>query len=78
MINSVKVILYSPTFLSKLYFTLSPRQRKARVIIEKYVYQMIDHEISIRSESTAERKGTSLIASLVNALGDDEQKGKGR
>ena len=77
VLSSVKVLLYAPNFLSKLFFALNPRQRRARRIIENYVYKMIDQELNLSPKSRVERKRNSLIASLVDSL-REETKSKDR
>jgi cytochrome P450 len=72
-VGAVEIVMYLPKFLSIIYLKLSPRHRRARATIERYVYRMIDHELAQNPETIAERKRTSLIASLVCALQKDEQ-----
>jgi hypothetical protein len=62
-----------PTFISKLYLKVSPCYRHAMITISAYLNQMIEQEQRKTPEEIAERKRTSLIASLVGALQQDEQ-----
>ena len=62
-----------PNFLAKLYLKLSPQYRRARQIIEEYLNQIIEEEQRKAPEEIAERKRTSLIASLVTSIQQDEK-----
>ncbi len=62
-----------PNFVSKLYLKLSPRYQRARAIIEEYLKQIIEQELRKTPEEIAEQKRTSLIASLVTSLQQDEK-----
>ena len=68
-----RVASFSPRFLSKIYINISRRYRRSTAIINKSVNQMIEKELIESSESRAERKRTSLIASLVASLEQDEK-----
>jgi hypothetical protein len=72
-LSAFDIVSFLPKHLSIIYLKLSPRHRRARATIERYVYRMIDHELAQNPETIAERKRTSLIASLVCALQKDEQ-----
>ncbi|CAF3510932.1 unnamed protein product [Rotaria sp. Silwood1] len=73
MISSIMPIIYLPTIVAKIYVTLSLRQRRARKVIERYIDKMIQHELAASSESVVQRKRTSLIASLVDALQNNQK-----
>ena len=62
-----------PTFISKIYLKISPRYRHTMITINNYLNQMIEQEQRKTSEEIAERKRTSLIASLVDSLQQDEK-----
>ena len=67
-----KTTLYMPRFMSKIYLKFNSKYRQVMNTIEKYFYQMIDQEQSKNKEEIAQRKRTSLIASLVSSLQIDE------
>jgi cytochrome P450 len=72
-LDTIYPVFFLPKLVSIIYLKLNPRYRRARTIIQQYVYRMIDHELAEYSETIAERKRTSLIASLVSALQKDEK-----
>jgi hypothetical protein len=51
---------------------LNFKARRARVIIDRYLESMIEHELNATSDMREKRKRTSLIASLVTSLQEDE------
>jgi hypothetical protein len=67
------MVSYSPRFLSKIYLNLSQRYRRSQAIVNKYLNQIIEKELNVSPESTAERKRTCLIASFVSSLQEDEK-----
>ncbi|CAF0737712.1 unnamed protein product [Adineta steineri] len=71
--ESIYPVFFLPKFAAFIYLRLSRRYQRARTIIQQYVYRIIDHELIDCSETIAERKRTSLIASLTSALQDDEK-----
>jgi len=73
LLKTLNVVFYAPRFISKIYLILNFRYRKARTIIQKYVYQMVEQELGESEESRVQRKRTSLIASLVASLQPDEK-----
>jgi len=62
-----------PTFISKIYLKISPRYRHTMITLGDYLNQMMEQEQRKTSEEIAERKRTSLIASLVDSLQQDEK-----
>ncbi len=54
-------IFFLPPILGTIYTKLSPQHRRAKAIIERYIYQMIDNEMAETQESIAQRKRTCLI-----------------
>ncbi|CAF1451183.1 unnamed protein product, partial [Rotaria sordida] len=64
---------YLPNFLLRAYMKLSPKYRRIQTTIKRYLYRMIEQELTETPESRAQRKKTSLIASLVASLQIDEQ-----
>ncbi|CAF3462225.1 unnamed protein product [Rotaria sp. Silwood1] len=66
-------VMRMPIFMIKLYLATSSRYRKAIFTIHEYFNQMIAQEQRKTPEQIAERKRTSLIASLVGSLQEDEK-----
>ena len=62
-----------PNIYKKIYLKLNSRYRRTRVIIEEYLNQIIEQEQRKTPEEIAEQKRTSLIASLVTSLQQDEK-----
>ncbi|UJR10982.1 hypothetical protein I4U23_015167 [Adineta vaga] len=60
-----------PMILAKLYL-LNPTYRRAKTIIDRYLNEMIEQELRETSDMRTARKKTSLIASLVASLQQDE------
>lgn len=73
LLRTAQTVLHSPTILSIIYLKLSPQYRRAEAIIRQYCNSIIEHELTQSSESIAQRKRTSLIASLVSSLQQDEK-----
>ena len=72
-LSTIELVPFLPKMIAIIYLKLNRRHRRARATIERYIYEMIDHELAKNSETIAERKRTSLIASLVSGLQRDEQ-----
>jgi hypothetical protein len=66
-------IFLLPSIIGTIYTKLSPQHRRAKAIIERYIYQMIDNETADTQESIAQRKRACLIASLVASLQENEE-----
>ncbi|CAF1425920.1 unnamed protein product [Rotaria sordida] len=64
---------YLPSFLFGAYLKLSPKCRQTHATIKRHLYRMIEQELTETPESRAQRKKTSLIASLIASLQTDEQ-----
>ncbi len=62
-----------PIIIGRIYLLLNLEYRRARATIDRYLQQMIDQELRETPETRAERKKTSLIASLVASLQQDEK-----
>jgi cytochrome P450 len=73
LLNTMQTIIQLPTFLARIYMLLNFKVRRARAIIDQYFKRMIEHELNETSETRAERKRTSLIASLVTSLQENEK-----
>ncbi|CAF1339492.1 unnamed protein product [Rotaria sp. Silwood1] len=66
------IVLQMPTFLACIYL-LNPAYRRAVSTIDRYLHEMIEQELRETPERRSERKRTSLIASLVGSLQQDEK-----
>lgn len=66
-------LIQLPVVVGRLYLFLSPEYRKARQVIDRYLREMIDQELRETPAMRAERKRSSLIASLVASLQSDEK-----
>ncbi|CAF3698437.1 unnamed protein product [Rotaria sp. Silwood1] len=64
--------IFLPNFISRIYTIFSSQYRRDRATAERYLYRMIEQELTKTAESRAQRKKTSLIASLVDSLQTDE------
>lgn len=62
-----------PNFLSKIYLKFSSRYQRSRSTIEQYLNQIIEQEQSKTLEEITAQKRTSLIASLITSLQQDEK-----
>ncbi|CAF1178689.1 unnamed protein product [Adineta steineri] len=72
-LNTMQIVLQLPTFVARIFWFLNFKARRARTIIDRYVNDMIEHELNSSSEMRSERKRTSFIASLVISLQVDEK-----
>lgn len=73
LLSTVEIASYVPSLFLKVYLKLNLRYRRARSIIQRYLYKMIEQELQESRESREQRKKSSLIASLVDSLQMDEQ-----
>ncbi|CAF4545445.1 unnamed protein product, partial [Rotaria sp. Silwood2] len=73
MMSTFKMALYAPSFVSIIYMKLNTRFQRARATVERHFNKMIEQELAESPDSRAQRKKTSLIASLVNSLQPDEK-----
>jgi hypothetical protein len=71
-LGAAKTVTQLPTIIGRIYL-FNPVYRRARAIIDRYLHQMIEQELRETLEMRAERKRTSLIASLVDSLQKDEK-----
>jgi cytochrome P450 len=62
-----------PNIISELYLKLNFRYQRTRLIIEQFLNQIMEQEQRKTAEQIAEQKRTSLIASLVTSLQQDEK-----
>ena len=67
------IIVKAPLFIGRLYLFFNRKFQRSRVIIHRYIYQMIDQELRETEERRLERKRNSLIASLVALLQQHEK-----
>ncbi|CAF1131795.1 unnamed protein product [Adineta steineri] len=72
-LSNFNIMLFSPKILSTIYFKLSSQYRQSQKTIEQYFDRMIKQELDNGKELIAQRKRTSLIASLVGSLQQDEE-----
>ena len=73
LVNTMQTLFQLPTFLARIFMFLNFKARRGRVIIDKYLENMIENELNATPDMTAERKRTSPIASLVTSLQEDEK-----
>ena len=73
LLNTIMVLVQLPIFVGRIYLFCHWKVRRARTTIDRYLEQMIEHELKMTPEMRAERKRISFIASLVSALQQDEQ-----
>jgi cytochrome P450 len=73
VLDVMNIVFYSPKVFAKIYLKLNLRYRRARATLEKYLDRMIEQELGESEESRTQRKRTSLIASLVASLQQDEK-----
>ncbi|CAF4448476.1 unnamed protein product, partial [Adineta steineri] len=69
----MQIVLQLPTLLARIFWFLNFKARRARTVIDRYVNEMIEHELNSSLEMRSERKRTSFIASLVTSLQVDEK-----
>jgi hypothetical protein len=72
----LKIFLFTipiPTLISRMYLKICPQYRQTMITISDYLKQIIEQEQRKTSEEITERKRTSLIASLVDSLQEDEK-----
>lgn len=62
-----------PMFVVQLYLMFSPHYRQALSTIHNHLNEIIDAELSKTQQEIAERKRTSLIASLINSIETTDQ-----
>ena len=61
-----------PTSFGRIYVSFNRRYQRAKTTIYRYLEQMIEQELRQTPETRAQRKRTSLIASLVDSIQTDE------
>jgi hypothetical protein len=72
----IKIFLLTipvPTFISRIYLKMSPQYKHSIITISDCLKQMIEQEQRKTPKEIAARKRTSLIASLVGSLQQDEK-----
>ncbi len=72
-LDAILICIQLPRILARIYLLLNIKYRQSRSIIERYLQQMIEQELRETPQIRAERKRTSLIASLIDSLQQDEQ-----
>ena len=71
-LQAAVVCIQLPTILARLYLLLSLQYRRSIATINRHLERMIEQELRQTPETRAQRKRTSLIASLVDSLQSDE------
>jgi len=61
-------IVKAPLFIGRIYLFFNRKFQQSRVIIHRYIYQMIEQELGESDGRRIERRRTSLVASLVSLL----------
>lgn len=72
-LDTFNIMFFSPRIISLIYFKVSFKYRRALKTMERYFDRMIEQELTSDPQSIAQRKRTSLIASLVSSLQADEK-----
>ena len=73
LLNTMQTIFQLPMFFARMFLFFNLKVRRARAVIDQYLERMIEHELNATADMRAERKRTSLIASLVTSLQEDEK-----
>ena len=73
IMNIFRLVIYAPNIVSSTYLKWSPQYKRARATVERYLNNMVEQELAESPDSRAQRKKTSLIASLVSSLQTDEK-----
>ena len=71
-LSAFRMLIFSPRLLYLLYTKISPSYRHSQKFLKNYVNGIVDQELSNSPEYILQRKRTSLIASLVSSLQEDE------
>ena len=70
--NAIARIVEMPKFIGRVYLFCNFKYRHARSILNNCIERIIDQELAETASMRAERKRTSLIASLVSSLQENE------
>lgn len=73
LLNTMQILFSLPLAIARMYLFFNLKARRARRLIDQYLERMIEHELNATPDMRAQRKRTSLIASLVTSLQEDEQ-----
>ena len=73
LLNTMQILFRLPVSVARLFWFLNFKARRARAVIDRYLEKMIEHEQNASEDTRAARKRTTLIASLVTSLQQDEQ-----
>jgi len=65
--------LQMPNFIAKIFLKTNEKYKRAKGIIERYLYDMMEQELNQSRDVTEQRKRNCLIASLVGSLQENEQ-----
>jgi hypothetical protein len=71
-LQSYRTMFYLPRPLARIYLALKRDYQQSLIVLHRYVNSIIEETIEIGQSMIAERKRTSLIASLVDSLQQDE------
>lgn len=70
--NTIARLVEMPVVIGRIYLFFNFKHRQARLFMDRYIQQIIDQELKETIAMRAERKRTSLIASLVSSLQQHE------
>ena len=73
LLNTMQILFSLPLAIARMYLFFNLKARRARRMIDQYLEKMIEHELNATPDMRAQRKRTSLIASLVTSLQEDEK-----
>ncbi len=72
-LDAILICIQLPRIITQIYLLLNIKYRQSRSTIDRYLQQMIEQELRETPQMRTERKRTSLIASLVDSLQQDEK-----
>lgn len=72
-LSTYKIITYLPRILAGICLRLYPRHQRAKKIIEKNLYRVMDQELNTSEDMIGQKKKRSFISSLVSSLQKDEK-----
>lgn len=70
--NTIARVMEMPVVLGRVYLFFNCKHRQACLFMDRYIQRIIDQELRETVAMRAERKRTSLIASLVSSLQQHE------
>ncbi len=72
-LDAILICIQLPRIITQIYLLLNIKYRQSRSTIDRHLQQMIEQELRETPQMRTERKRTSLIASLVDSLQQDEK-----